>query len=97
MRRVARVPAVRLLYAPMRKRSGRLAPMDDVFAAQRMTIINGMLVFVILIVVLQLWLFTATVNATLGGDTTVALPAALVSLLCLGLNIGLLRYLVRFE
>jgi hypothetical protein len=47
--------------------------------AQRMTIVNGMLVFVILIVVLQLWLLTATMNAYLGGDTAVALPAALVS------------------
>ncbi|WP_437645941.1 DUF6755 family protein [Sorangium sp. So ce362] len=74
-----------------------MKPRNRIARAQRMTIINGMLVFVILIVVLQLWLLTATVNATLGGDTTVALPAALVSLLCLGLNIGLLRYLVRFE
>jgi hypothetical protein len=65
--------------------------------AQRMTVMNGMLLIVVLIVVLQLWLFTATVNAYLGGDTTVALPAALVSLACLGLNSGLLRYLYRFR
>ena len=63
--------------------------------AQRMTIINGMLLFVVLIVVLQLWLLTATMNAYLGGDASVALPAALVSLACLGLNAGLLRYLYR--
>ena len=61
-----------------------------------MTIVNGMLVIVVLIVVLQLWLLTATVNAYLGGDTTVALPAALVSLTCLALNAGLLGYLYRF-
>jgi hypothetical protein len=64
--------------------------------AQRMTIVNAMLLIVVLIVVLQLWLLTATVNAYLGGDTTVALPAALVSLACLGLNAGLLAYLYRF-
>jgi hypothetical protein len=64
--------------------------------AQRMTIVNAMLLIVVLIVVLQLWLLTATVNAYLGGDTTVALPAALVSLVCLGLNAGLLAYLYRF-
>lgn len=56
-----------------------------------------MLVFVVLIVLLQLWLLTATMNAFLGGDTGVALPAALASVACFGLNLGLLRYLFRFE
>ena len=43
-----------------------------------MTIVNAILVFVVLIVILQLWLLTATMNAYLGGDTsTVAFPAAL--------------------
>ena len=37
--------------------------------AQRMTIVNAMLAFVVLIVILQLWLLTATMNAYLGGDT----------------------------
>lgn len=65
--------------------------------SQRVTIVTGILVFAVLIVVLQLWLFTATMNAYLGGDTAVALPAALASLACLGLNVGLLRYLLRLE
>lgn len=65
--------------------------------ARRMTIVNAILPFVVLIVVLQLWLLTATVNAYLGGDTAVAFPAALVSLACFALNAGLLRYLYRFE
>jgi len=63
--------------------------------AQRMTMVNGMLAFVVLSVVLQLWLFTATVNAYLAGDTGVVFPAFGVSLLCFGLNAGLLRYLFR--
>ena len=65
--------------------------------AQRMTIVNGVLVFVVLIVVLQLWLLTATMNAYLGGDAGVVVPAALASLACLGLNAGLLWYLYRLE
>jgi hypothetical protein len=65
--------------------------------AQRMPIVNGILLFVVLIVILQLWLLTATMNAYLGGDTQVVLPAAGVSLLCLGLNLGLLRYLSRLS
>lgn len=65
--------------------------------SQRMTIVDGILVFAVLIVVLQLWLLTATMNAFLGGDQTVVVPAALASLVCLALNGGLLRYLFRLD
>jgi len=65
--------------------------------SQRMTIANAILAFVVLIVVLQLWLLTGTMNAYLGGDMAVALPAAIVSLMCLGLNLGLLAYLYRLR
>ncbi|HEY5961570.1 MAG TPA: DUF6755 family protein [Polyangiaceae bacterium] len=65
--------------------------------AQRMTIVNGILMLVVLIVVLQLWLLTATMNGFLGGDNAIVGPAALASFVCLGLNLGLLRYLFRLE
>lgn len=64
---------------------------------QRTTIINGMLCFVVLLVILQLWLLTATMNAYLGGDESVIWPAAVASILCLLLNLGLLRFLYRME
>ena len=35
---------------------------------QRITIVHGMLVFVVIVVILQLWLLTATMHAWLGGD-----------------------------
>lgn len=62
---------------------------------QRSTIVYGMLGFVVILVVLQLWLLTATMNAFLGGDDGVVWPAAIASLVCLLLNLGLLRYLSR--
>lgn len=65
--------------------------------AQRMPIVQGMLAFVLLLVVLQLWLLTATMNAYLGGDEGIIVPAALASLACFLLNAGLLRYLRRLE
>jgi hypothetical protein len=64
---------------------------------QRLTIITGILTLVMIIVILQLWLLTATMNAYLGGDETVLWPAAWASLVCLGLNVGLLWYLNRLE
>ena len=65
--------------------------------AQRTPIVQGMLAFVLILVVLQLWLLTATMNAYLGGDAWVTWPAAGASLVCLLLNIGLLRYLYQIE
>ena len=64
---------------------------------QRATIVYGMLAFVLTLVILQLWLLTATMNAYLGGDESVIWPAAAVSLVCLLLNAGLWRYLLRME
>jgi hypothetical protein len=64
---------------------------------QRTTIVYGMLAFVLIVIVLQLWLLTATMNAYLGGDDAVVWPAAGASLGCLALNVGLLRFLRRIE
>ena len=64
---------------------------------QRATIVNGMLAFVVMLVVLQLWLLTATMNGYLGGDQSIIWPGAAASLGCLLLNIGLLRYLYYIE
>lgn len=64
---------------------------------QRTTIIYGMLSFILILVILQLWLLTATMNAYLGGDVAVIWPAAAASIFCLVLNAGLLRYLYYIE
>jgi hypothetical protein len=64
---------------------------------QRSTIVHGMLGFVMIIVILQLWLLTATMNAYLGGDDSVVWPAAFASAVCLLLNVGLLKYLGYVE
>ena len=64
---------------------------------QRTPIVQGMLAFVLILVVLQLWLLTATMNAYLGGDDSVVWPAAFVSLGCFALCVGLLRYLRRLD
>lgn len=61
--------------------------------AQRMTIVNGVVCFVLVLVVLQLWLLSATMNAFLGGDGAAVWPAFGASAGCLLLNLGLLRYL----
>ena len=64
---------------------------------QRTTIVNGMVVFVLIVVILQLWLLTATMNAWLGGDDSIVWPGAVVSAAGVALNVGLFAYLRRME
>ena len=64
---------------------------------QKDTIFTGIFWVVALLVILQLWLLTATMNAFLGGDNSVVWPAALASLACLLVNLWLLRRLVYLQ
>jgi len=61
--------------------------------AQRTTIVNGVICFLLVLTVLQLWLLTATMDAFLGGDSSIVGPALLASTVCLLLGAGLLRYI----
>lgn len=61
--------------------------------AQRSTVVTGIVCFVLVLVLLQLWLLTATMNAFLGGDGSPVWPAFAASVACLLFNAGLLRYL----
>ena len=64
---------------------------------QKTTIVYGILCVVVLVVVLQLWLLTATMNAWLGGDRTILVPGAVVSIVAFLMNCGLLRYVYVME
>jgi hypothetical protein len=64
---------------------------------QKTTIVFAILSIVVMMVVLQLWLLTATMNAFLAGQERVIVPAAIASIICFALNGGLLRYIYRME
>ena len=64
---------------------------------QRTTIVIAILCIVITIVVMQLWLFTATMDAFLRRDEIVLVPAALASFVCLALNVGLFMHLRKLD
>lgn len=70
-------------------------PQRQLTRTQRTTVVIGILCFVLILVVSQLWLLTATMNAYLGGDDGVVWPALAASFGCLLLNLGLLRYLYK--
>lgn len=60
-----------------------------------MQIVAAILCLVLVLVVLQLWLLTATMESFLSGRDSIVLPAALASLACFGLNFGLLHFYLR--
>ena len=64
---------------------------------QKTTIVFGILSIVVIMVVLQLWLLTATMNAFLAGQERVIIPAAIASIVCFAFNAGLLMYIYRME
>jgi hypothetical protein len=70
-------------------------PQRQLTRVQRTTVVMGVLCFELILVVLQLWLLTATMNAYLGGDDGAVWPALGASGACLLLNLGLLRYLMK--
>lgn len=72
-----------------------MKPQRQLTRMQRLTVLYGVICFVLILVVLQLWLLTATLDAYLGGDTTLVWPGLVASAACLALNLGLLRYLIR--
>lgn len=79
------------------KAAGPPAAKTPFTRSQRATITYGIICFLLLLVLLQLWLLTATMNAYLGGDDSVVWPAAVASLVCFGLNAGLIWYLYAME
>ncbi len=74
-----------------------MSQQDHFSRPQRTAVVYGMICFILILVICQIWLITATVHAFLGGDNTVVIPAGVASMLCLGLNVGLLRYLHKLE
>jgi len=64
----------------------------DVRNAQRTQAISVVMIFVILLLLIQLWLLTISMEEFLGGDSRLAVSTFLTSLGCFGINLWLLRY-----
>jgi hypothetical protein len=64
---------------------------------QGLTLFTAILWLVGIVVVIQLWLVAAALEALLAGHRSVLIPAALASLVLLGANGGLLLFVVRLD
>jgi predicted Co/Zn/Cd cation transporter (cation efflux family) len=57
--------------------------------------VDAVMTLVLILLIVQIWLFSATLQAYLAGHRAVALPAALVSLLLFAACAALLGFLKR--
>ena len=64
---------------------------------QGSTLFSAVLVLIAILVVIQLWLVAAAVDALMARQTTVLVPTAVASSVLLALSGGLLWYVVSFD
>jgi hypothetical protein len=64
---------------------------------QGSTLFSAVLVLIAILVVIQLWLVAAAVDALMARQTAVLLPTAVASGVLLALSAGLLWYVVSFD
>jgi hypothetical protein len=64
---------------------------------QGSTLFSAVLVLIAILVVIQLWLVAAAVDALMARQTTVLVPTAVASSVLLVLSAGLLWYVVSFD
>lgn len=62
---------------------------------QKATVFVALLLFQLLLVFLQIWLFVMVLEHLIAGNASPALPASAVSLVVLGINIWMLRGVQR--
>ncbi len=65
---------------------------SDVQTNRRTTAISVLMVFVLVLLLIQLWLLTISMEEFLAGHVQLALPTFLASAGCFGINLWLLRY-----
>jgi len=62
-----------------------------------LTVIDGALALIVILLIVQMWLLTATLESYLAGEGGAALPAAAVSALLFAGCGGLYRFIVRID
>ncbi|AIE86581.1 DUF6755 family protein [Fimbriimonas ginsengisoli] len=62
---------------------------------QRSSIFAALLLFNLVLVLLQLWLFVGVLESLQDGRATMAIPAALISIVILAVNIWMLDGIIR--
>jgi hypothetical protein len=76
---------------------GAPPPTTRLAQGRGLTAIDGALALIAVLLIVQMWLLTATLEAYLAGHREVALPGALVSLALFGACAGLYWFVERID
>ena len=74
-----------------------MKPYRDVRERQKSTVFVALLLFSLVLVTLQLWLFVAVLENIQAGHAGMALPAAVASGVILGINVWMLAGVYRMD
>lgn len=64
---------------------------------QGTTLFSGICLLIGLLLISQLWLLAAALDAALSGEARLAIPASIASAALFALNAGLLWYVIDFD
>jgi uncharacterized protein DUF6755 len=64
---------------------------------QGATLFTGICLLIAVMVIIQLWLLGASLDAALSGQARLAVPASIASLVLFAINAGLLWYVFDFD
>lgn len=64
---------------------------------QKATVFAGLLLFNLVLVLIQLWLFVSVLENLLAGNEQMAIPAAVASIVILAVNVWMLRGMLIME
>ena len=61
------------------------------------TVVDAVIVLIVIVLVIQMWLLTATLESFLAGHHGAALPGVLISAVLAGVSVALYRFLRRLN
>lgn len=64
---------------------------------QKSSVFVALLLFNLVLVLIQLWLFVSVLENMLAGDLKMAIPAAIASVVILAVNVWMLRGIEKME
>jgi hypothetical protein len=74
-----------------------MKPVANEIRHRRRTVIDAAIAFLVILLMVQMWLLTATLESYLAGHVDAALPGMLVSLALFLSCFGLYRFVIRID
>ncbi len=72
-------------------------PVQQEIRKRRRTVIDAAIIFVVIVLMVQMWLLTATLESYLAGHRDAAVPGVIMSALLFAVCFGLYRFVSRID